>query len=120
MSRRIAGTLGRLLQIGVAGSCALMAAGALVFLAKHGGEPSVHVGFRGEPAGYTSIPAVIKCALTGSPLGIIQLAALAMIATPILRVVFAFFGFLRARDWRFVAVSGIVLALLAVGLVGRT
>jgi uncharacterized membrane protein len=41
-----------------------------------------------------------------------------MIATPVMRVVFAVFGFARQKQWRFVLISLIVLGLLAFGLFG--
>ena len=43
-----------------------------------------------------------------------QLGLLLLIATPIARVVFSIFGFMRQRDWLYVGVTATVLALLVV------
>jgi uncharacterized membrane protein len=42
-----------------------------------------------------------------------------MIATPVMRVAFAVYGFTRQRQWLFTAISLTVLALLAFGLSER-
>ncbi|MDA8243889.1 MAG: DUF1634 domain-containing protein, partial [Elusimicrobia bacterium] len=49
--------------------------------------------------------------------GLIQLGLLMLIATPIARVVFSVFGFLRERDWLYVAVTLVVLAILLYSLI---
>jgi uncharacterized membrane protein len=51
-------------------------------------------------------------------LAAVTMAVLLLIATPIARVVFALIGFARQRDWMYVGVSAIVLALLAYSLAG--
>jgi len=56
---------------------------------------------------------------TGSARGIIQLSVLAMIATPVMRVAFAVYGFTRQRQWIFTGISLTVLVLLALGLSER-
>jgi uncharacterized membrane protein len=43
---------------------------------------------------------------------------LVLIATPVVRVVFSVFAFLRQRDWVYVAVTAIVLGLLCFSLFG--
>jgi uncharacterized membrane protein len=47
---------------------------------------------------------------------LIQIGLLALIATPIARVAFAVVGFLVRRDWLYVGVGLVVLALLGYGL----
>jgi uncharacterized membrane protein len=44
------------------------------------------------------------------------LGVLLLIATPIARVVFAVVSFAMERDWLYVAISAVVLAILAFGL----
>ena len=48
--------------------------------------------------------------------GLIQLGLLFLIATPIARVVFSVVGFLRQRDWTYVGITLVVLALLSYSL----
>jgi uncharacterized membrane protein len=47
------------------------------------------------------------------------LSVLVMIATPVMRVAFAVYGFSRQRQWIFTGISLTVLALLAFGLSER-
>lgn len=54
------------------------------------------------------------------PLALAALGVLLLLATPVLGVALALVAFLRARDYRYVIISGIVLVILAVSfLVGR-
>ena len=60
---------------------------------------------------------ILHGALGGDSRSIIQLGLLLLIATPIARVVFAVAGFLFEKDWLYVAVSLLVLAILLYSLV---
>lgn len=111
--------MGLLLRVGVLASCAVMLVGAVLYLPRYGGERQSFAAFHGEAASLESIPGVIKEASSGSARGIIQLGVLILIATPVMRVIFAVFGFARKRDFKFVAISLAVLALLAIGLFER-
>lgn len=111
--------MGLLLRIGVLTSCAIMFAGAVLYLLGHGGERESYASFQGEPASLRSISGILREARLGGARGIIQVGVLAMIATPVLRVAFAVFAFARQKQWRFTLISLIVLGLLAFGLFGR-
>ncbi|KPV49515.1 hypothetical protein SE17_32180 [Kouleothrix aurantiaca] len=50
------------------------------------------------------------------PSGFLALGLLVLIATPILRVVGSIGAFVYERDWRFAAITSLVLAVLAVSL----
>jgi uncharacterized membrane protein len=50
------------------------------------------------------------------PAAIIQLGILILIATPVARVAFSVFAFAEERDWMYVVVTLIVLALLLFSL----
>ena len=45
-------------------------------------------------------------------MGIIQLGILLLIFTPVVRVIFALVGYLKERDFLYVAISAIVLAII--------
>ncbi len=111
-------SMGLLLRTGVITCCAVMFAGAILYLLRHGGEQESYTKFHGEPPSLESIAGVFGLVREGSARGIIQLAALMMIATPVLRVVFAVIGFARMKDRKFTGISLLVLALLALGLFG--
>ena len=108
--------LAHVLRAGVLLAAVIVAFGGVVFLASHGLErPSYHV-FRGEPIPLRSIRGIVDAALQLSGRGLVQLGLLLLIATPIARVVFSVVGFLRQRDWLYVAITLSVLALLGYSL----
>lgn len=110
--------LGYVLRTGVLVSALVVACGGGVFLVRHGLErPSYRV-FRGEPSALTSIHGIVDEALGFSGRGLIQLGLLLLVATPIARVIVSVIGFVRQRDWLYVGVTAIVLALLAFSLFG--
>jgi uncharacterized membrane protein len=111
--------MGSILRIGVLTSCLIMFAGAVLYLLGHGGERESYASFQGEPASLRSISGVLREARLGGARGIIQVGVLAMIATPVMRVAFAVFGFARQKQWRFTLISLTVLGLLAFGLFDR-
>jgi uncharacterized membrane protein len=108
--------LAHVLRIGVVASALVVATGGLVFLVRHGHErPSYHV-FRGEPGNLTTLPGIVAEAMHLSGRGLVQLGLLLLVATPVARVVFSVVGFLRQRDWLYVAITTVVLTLLAYSL----
>lgn len=108
--------LGHVLRFGTVFSGLIVFAGAVVYLARHGAAaPELHV-FRGEPADLSSIRGVIEDVRQGSGRGIIQLGVLALIATPVVRVLFSVVEFVRERDWTYVAITLVVLGLLSYSL----
>lgn len=108
--------LAHVLRFGVLVSAAVVAAGGVMFLARHGFErPSYHV-FRGEPLPLRSVHGIVAEGLDLHGRGLIQLGLLLLIATPIARVVFSIAGFARQRDWLYVAITLMVLTLLGYSL----
>ena len=108
--------VGNLLRTGVALSGAIVFAGGLVYLIRHGREmPAYHV-FRGEPADLRTLPGIVQdaCSLRGR--GIIQLGLLLLIATPIARVAYLVYAFARQGDRLYALIALIVLLLLTCGL----
>ena len=64
---------------------------------------------------------MLAAARSGQGRAIVQLGLVALIATPILRVLFAALAFAWRRDWVYVVVPLIVLAVLIAGLLsGQT
>jgi uncharacterized membrane protein len=110
--------LGRVLQIGVVLSAAIVLCGAIIYLSKRVGMAPDYRVFRGEPADLRSVPGVLADVRARSGRGLIQLGLLVLIATPIARVVFSVIGFIRQRDWLYVGITVIVLVLLTFSLTG--
>jgi uncharacterized membrane protein len=108
--------MGTLLRAGVILACGIMIVGGAIYLVRHGGGYESYQTFHAEPAPFRSIAGIWREVLTGDARALIQFSALVLIATPVLRVAFAVYGFARQKQWIFVAVSLIVLMLLGAGL----
>jgi uncharacterized membrane protein len=110
-------TMGLLLRGGVSLAAAIVVVGAVVFLVRHGSTPPNFRQFVGQPPELCSMSGIVGLAATFSGRGLIQLGLLALVATPIARVVFSIYAFGRQRDWLYVAITLIVLAVLMYSLV---
>jgi uncharacterized membrane protein len=110
--KRVDELMGLLLRSGVLIAAATVAIGGVVFVARHP-EPvtNYHV-FHGEPAELRTIEGIFAEVLAFHGRGLIQLGLLLLIATPVARVAFSVGAFLYERDWKYVAVSVLVLSLL--------
>ena len=110
--------VGNLLRVGVSLAAAVVFAGGLVYLFRHGAEqPAYHV-FRGEPSDLRGVGGILQDVLSGRGRGVIQLGLLLLIATPVARVAYLVYAFARQKDWLYAVVALIVLLLLAYGLAG--
>lgn len=114
--RSIERTISTLLRMGVAISGLIVLAGGIYYLAAHGAEPANYRVFHGLPSIDRIISQIVAGAFSGRAQSIIQLGILALIATPILRVVFSLIGFAIERDSKYVAITALVLALLLYSL----
>jgi len=112
MDKRVDQLMGLVLRSGVLIAAATVAIGGIVFVARHP-EPltNYHV-FQGEPAELRTMKGIFAEVLAFHGRGLIQLGLLLLIATPVARVAFSVGAFLYERDWKYVAVSVLVLALL--------
>ncbi len=110
--------LGTLLRTGVLLAAAVVAIGAVMFLFTHATQQPHYTHFQGQPPELRSVGAVVADAFRLEPLGVIQFGLLLLIATPIARVMFSLVGFIVQRDWIYIVVTSVVLALLLFGLFG--
>ena len=116
--QNVEGWIGNLLRVGVTLAAAVVLLGGGIYLARHGREsPQYHV-FRGEPTDLRTISGIVKEALAFQGRGLIQLGLLLLIATPVARVAFSVAAFAIERDWLYVVVTLIVLAVLVYSLTG--
>ena len=115
---RIEEIVGNLLWVGVVVSSLIVLIGGGLYLARHGTElPNYHI-FYGEPSALRGVVGIMKFASSYSSRGIIQFGLLLLVATPVMRVVFAVFSFMAQRDKVYVGVTLIVLAVLLFSLAG--
>jgi uncharacterized membrane protein len=110
--------IGNLLRVGVTLAAAMVLLGGCVYLARHGREAPQYRVFKGEPTDLCTVSGIVKDALAFRGRGLIQLGLLILIATPIARVAFSLFAFAAQRDWLYVVVTLIVLAVLVYSLRG--
>jgi uncharacterized membrane protein len=110
--------LGKLLRLGVLLAAGIVAAGGLFLLISRGDWRPDFRAFQNAGSPLRSVSGILREAFALRADGIVQMGLLVLIATPVMRVVFSLFGFARQRDWLYVALTLIVLSVLAVGLVG--
>jgi uncharacterized membrane protein len=115
---RLERIIGTLLQVGVVLSGALVVAGGVIYLIRHGNEPPRYGTFASEPSNLRTLSGIVAYALSMHGRGIIQLGLLFLIATPVARVAFSAVAFALERDWLYVAVTSLVLAVLLFSLAG--
>lgn len=93
------------LRYGSTISAIIVAVGLLFYLAVH------HSGY--APGAFPrSLPAEWRGLRAGKPYAVILLGLLILMATPFLRVTVSLITFVGAGDWKYTAVTGIVLAVL--------
>jgi len=116
---RVEQTMGNLLRTGVLLAAAVTAAGGAVYLARRWTDPTPpyqKFPLAGRPTELNSVWGVLKYALGEHGQGLIQVGVLLLIATPVARVAFSVYVFMRQRDRLYVIVTLAVLALLLFSL----
>ena len=110
-------TISTILRTGVIAAAALVLIGGITYLARNGGgRPSYEI-FRGVPHDLTSLRTIASGAASFRSLFFIQFGLIVLMATPVARVIACALGFGLQRDWKYVVISLIVLALLLVSLI---
>ena len=110
--QRIEELIGYLLITGVLLSAFIVLTGGIIYLVRHGSETPDYHTFRGEPEYLRNVRGLFSMESLQHGQGLIQLGLVLLIFTPIARVAFAIAGFARERDWMYVSISAIVLAVL--------
>jgi len=108
--------IGNLLRAGVLTAAFVVAVGGILYLTQNGSAPVSYRTFQSEPAELRSIPKILQGMAEFDSRAIIQLGLLLLIATPVLRVVFAIVAFYLEKDRLYIAVSSVVLAVLLFSL----
>lgn len=109
-------TIGTLLRWGVMIAASVVLASGIWYLAVYGGTPRDYRHFHPESQDLRSVSGVIAGTLHLSCTHVIQFGLLLLIATPVARVAFAVFAFLKERDWTFVWITLLVLSILLFSL----
>jgi len=107
-----------LLRSGVLLSASLVFIGGVIYLWRHDLPVTNYRVFQGEPQELRTVGGILREAGKFHGRGLIQLGLLLLIATPVARVLFSVLAFLYEKDWTYVAITMIVLALLCYSLFG--
>lgn len=110
--------LGTLLRAGVIISMSIVLVGGVIFLIHNKGGITDYKVFKPELSKFSSIAAIFNGVLTFQGDAIIQFGILMLIFTPIARIVFAIFSFLIERDYLYVLIGFIILAIITISLNG--
>lgn len=110
--------LGTLLRAGVIISMTIVLFGGVIFLIHNKGVITDYKVFKPELAKFSSIGAIFKGLLTFHGDAIVQFGILMLIFTPVARIVFAVFSFLIERDYLYVIIGIIILAIITISLNG--
>ena len=112
--------IGNTLRRGVTLACVLAALGGLYYLIAHGADTvpdyrhfDPHTA--AAQTDYTSLMGIVRGVVVLNAHSCIQVA---LILTPILRVVLSLFDFTLERDWLYAAITAIVLAVIVVNSIG--
>src|SRR5579884_3378399 len=108
--------MGRVLQIGVLFAALIVFAGGVVYLVHQGAEKPDYRNFHDVVPWLKTASGIVQAGISGHGRALIQLGVLLMIATPVVRVVFAVFAFAVEKDWLYTGVSCFVLAVLGYSL----
>lgn len=116
--RRMQLMLSRLLQTGVVSASVVVLVGGVKYLLEHAGAGpgDLRVFTGGTPMSLREPGLLAHRLMAGDAAALIQLGVVILIATPVLRVVFATIGFVRERDRLYVAIGVFVLGVMMVGL----
>lgn len=115
--RQVDLVIGRLLQIGVFAAAAIVALGAILFLAQHGARRAEFTAFVPGPTTLRTVGGILRGALAFDSAAIVQLGLVLLIMTPIARVLFTLVAFIIQRDRLYILITLVVLALLLYGLI---
>jgi uncharacterized membrane protein len=117
--RQVEQVVGNLLRVGVALAACVVFGGGLAYLVRYGtAEPHYRV-FESEQSALRNLDEIAAAALHGRSRAVIQVGLVLLILTPVARVAFSLFAFVRERDWVYGLVTAIVLAVLLASLLSR-
>ena len=93
--------------------------GGVIYLTNNEGPVQDYHVFHSEPPQLRSISGIVQGAFAFRGAALIQFGLLVLIATPIVRVAMSAVVFLYQRDWTYVGVTLLVMALLLYSLLAR-
>ncbi len=108
-----------LLRTGVILSSIVVLIGGICYLVQSGRLAPDYQTFRGEPANLNGFRGIIKGLFFWRGRNWIQFGLVLLVATPVARVAFSVFAFIKERDWLYVGLTLIVLSVLMFSFIWR-
>lgn len=117
--------ISRTLRLGVTIASILALIGGVFYFIQHGTElldtekyQSFSYADTQNPA-TTTFTGILQGVWTGNSESVIQLGVIALLLTPIMRVVLSLFDFVKQRDWLYVGITAFVLAVIIINSVAE-
>ena len=104
--------IGWLLRIGVLVSISVVFFGGVIYMYRHGHLIAGYRKFKGVAVFLQSGNGIINGIITLRGQAIIQAGIILLIATPVLRVIFSAVGFILEKDYMYVGITLLVLAII--------
>lgn len=104
--------IGNVLRYGVFTSAAIVIVGSIIFLLHHGRQIADYHNFSGNLSPFRSVADIWSGVCQGEGIAIIQMGVAVLLATPIVRVLCSAISFLLEKDYLYVLITFIVLAII--------
>ena len=104
--------IGQLLRYGVLLSSLVVLTGGIVYLIRHGHQEPAFGSFKGEPDKMKQLGPLLQAIGRGEGRPLVQLGLFVLIATPIARIAFSVIGYLLEKDYLYVTITILVLAVI--------
>ena len=108
--------IGNLLRIGMYIAMGIVLIGAIIYLYNHSTEQPNYSVFSFDNVKSTTIPSIFAEVLTFNGKSVIQFGLLMLIFTPIARVILSVISFFLEKDYLYVVIGLVVLAIIMVSL----
>lgn len=116
--------VGKLLRYGCYTACVITLIGGLIYILQSNGHmpdyrpiPGHHNSFEGVIAYLRELNTIIPAMFHFDGAAIIQFGVVVLIATPIMRVAFSALAFLAEKDYLYVGITLLVLAIIVANMV---
>lgn len=107
--------IGWVLRLGVMASMAVVVFGGIVYLYRHGHSIPNYKTFNGVPD-FVHPSGIIDGILAFRGRSIIQAGIILLVATPIIRVICSFIGFILEKDYLYVVITLAVLLIIFISM----
>lgn len=107
--------IGWVLRLGVMISMSVVVFGGAVYLYRHGHSIPNYSSFNGVP-GFVHPQGIIDGIMAFRGRSIIQAGIIMLVATPILRVMCSFIGFIFERDYMYILITLVVLLIIFISM----